>query len=450
MNYLSKYIKYKDKYLKLKLGGTYRESFNIKNYLNSKGIYDFKSETPKELLDKSYLKAINPYYNLQTWEKLISQYGSCQVKEQKNIIDNINEYFDSKTQPTIQSETFNIKNYLNSKGIYDFKTEIPVDLLNQEFIKKSLLTWNNLIYRYNSYNYNNNLQEKLIKNIDNFFNTKDQTINNYNDIGFFNTKDQTINSNSKNQKELYEIQNFFKEPKIEFIIPEYVINFIDEDQKLNNLINKNYGDQNIERKYELEITHYLLDKNTFSGLFFHNPTKPNNKIIDNIKLIINEKMDNKILFYKNAYENKDEESRDLMNTLIAVCEDKKEKYNSKFFWNKSKYFKLSEIIFKNTKIENLISTLPKKGSGHKLLCVFLYIILKINNNNFDSIIELKAGSFDVIDKFYKKIGFNCDNYLKCNQTIKELITKCDFSSDIKLILLSNNKYHNNFENYINN
>jgi hypothetical protein len=244
-----------------------------------------------------------------------------------------------------------------------------------------------------------------------------------------------------NQKALLEIPFEIIIPTID--IPSHFA-YSDTDVTFNNTTVKKI-EGGVKRTNVVDLTHFLFKMkkahkfyvNTFyinfSGLYYHDINNPDNKNINIIKeLLVNGLEENSLA----------------VETKIMI--------QSEEFWNESKFFLISDLICTLKLNDNLLSIdlfdgqLMKKGYGHLMLCALLTILLsneKFNNLNID----LQAGSHDVVDKFYKSIGFDCTN-LDCTSNINRLFEKCAEKNynNIKLILQDeNHNFHDNLNNFFN-
>jgi hypothetical protein len=172
------------------------------------------------------------------------------------------------------------------------------------------------------------------------------------------------------------------EPNIEIVVPldELRFHYYSDREYLSLGDNTGYGSQNISRKYNIDITHYLLEftnqkDHIFAGLYYHDHTNPDKDNIEQIKLKLLDRFNREKEYFDNGggVSTFGPEPYTEINSKI-------EKINSEEFWKKDRYFLINKIVFnfglnKSIKIENLISTLAKKGHGHILLCLLMYILL---------------------------------------------------------------------------
>jgi hypothetical protein len=247
----------------------------------------------------------------------------------------------------------------------------------------------------------------------------------------------------------------------EIIIPSSIIRFdtFSDDNDYLNIYKyyAGYGESEKKVTYEINVTHYLLDfrsessEKSFIGMYYHNPSEADlinkKKIIDALR----EQFQLKINYFsKPGFEESKKE-----------YEDKISKIESEEFWNESRYFKINELRFTlqslpspNTykyklEIKNLNSVLSTRGGGKTLVCLFFYLFFHNKGKLQATEIELDAGSTSVVNKFYKpKLGMNCTG-LKCVSDISKIISKCEFPSDIKLILQYNDTFIGDLDTMIN-
>jgi len=258
-------------------------------------------------------------------------------------------------------------------------------------------------------------------------------------------------------------------PKI--IIPPSII-FFGGDYNDNDYLNiykyyAGYGESE-KKPYEINVTHYLLDfrsestEKSFIGMYYHDPSKPDlinkQKIIDALVNIFNNqltKLNERVKKY--GIEKVGQEQLDEVNDKISNIQ-------SEEFWNEGRYFKINELRFElsrlippspNTykyklEIKNLNSVLSTRGGGKTLVCLFFYLFFHNKGKLQATEIELDAGSTSVVNKFYKpKLGMNCTG-LKCVSDISKIISKCEFQSDIKLILQYNDTFIGDLDTMIGN
>ena len=100
MNYLYKYLKYKNKYLFLKnqhSGSVFSnlQLSSIETFLMSKGIDNFSDTVPKKLLDQPFLQNNSRYFNLSTWNAIIKFNQTLRRSQEFDLRTNINRYFDT-------------------------------------------------------------------------------------------------------------------------------------------------------------------------------------------------------------------------------------------------------------------------------------------------------------------------------------------------------------------
>lgn len=251
-------------------------------------------------------------------------------------------------------------------------------------------------------------------------------------------------------------------PKI--IIPPSIIifdNFSDDsiDDYLN--IYKYYADYGFNEKkipYEINVTHYLLNfrrdflEKSFIGMYYHDPSKPDLINIQKIKDALIEKFQIKIIYF----------SKPGFIDSKKEYENKKSKIQSEEFWSEGRYFKINELRFTlalltppatynyELEITNLNSVLSTRGGGKTLLCLFFSLFFHNKGNLQATKIKLSAGSNSVVDRFYKpKLGMDCTG-LTCVSDVSKLISKCEFPSDIKLILQYNETFIGYLDTMINN
>jgi hypothetical protein len=262
------------------------------------------------------------------------------------------------------------------------------------------------------------------------------------------------------------------EPNIEVVLPVY--NIFNSNSK-NKYFNKlqtltDFGSQNTSKRYNLEITHYILDyrKNNlysggdFMGLYYHNPENKNTKIIEDIQNILLKILKSEKDRLKKMIEADSKLSQEQLNELSDEINENRKRFEninkniqnleSGDFWIKPRYFIINKIDFKinkkNLYIETFNSMLSKKGGGHLLLCILIYLFLDKMKSGIQEV-TLEAGSENVITKFYKPKGFICSyRSLKCEGDITKLKKTCVDIPDIKLILIYNNNYVNNLETMI--
>jgi len=384
MNYLSKYLKYKDKYLKLKnlIGGQ-----SLSQYLISKGITDFNLK-PDVLYSPEFefIFILKENFILEKWNDLI-----C------------------------------LK--LNEKGLRNFEDE---DIFNYQykFIHKytDILNSNNLWFKLNELG-----NTTLIKHLDKYFDSSTAKTSSSSDV--LVEPVPTLSS---------------KEIKIpEIIIPNKSEINVDQFSKLNLTSSVSAGVHETAREYNIKMTHVLLkiypnkpNYYDFYGLYYHDASNPDDEQIKMIKKIIIDEIKSVIELKENG---------EFPEIEIKKEYDKIDKVNSNIFWNESKYFVVGHIYFKCTQeikliyIEKLIGWIMQKGSGLKMLCILLYVFFYIKNSDF--IISLDPGSTKVVEKFYQKIGFKCPGKCTLND-MGTLITKhCSNCLDnVKMIIQYGDDY----------
>lgn len=397
MNYLSKYLKYKDKYLNLKFGGAFQEKIDIEQYLNNNGVFNFEENIPEELLNKPFIyNQLKMVYNIKTWKNLIHRYNSFsrEIDLQKRIKNEMDMYFNSKKTHDNVNINVDIKHYLNSKNIYDFRTEIPQELLNQPSIKKSLITWNNLIYRYNSFNRNIDLQKKIIKDMDMYF--------------------QPVNI-----------------PEI--FLPIQDLNFID----LSKMTSTHF-ERTGPHEYEFEMTHLLFEKNILSALYYYIPGD-------------NNKYKFRSILY-NYYTSRVEREKILENNdQIPLLEKELDNLASDNFLSTPKYIRIGRLEFKQSNIDSIIinnidAWIMKRGSGLQMICSLLKYFLINCNKIFLTPETYKVGIY------WGKLGFKKNSFLNIdeshvNDNINEtILSKClPLEPHVKLILKLNGYYTDKIE-----
>jgi len=272
------------------------------------------------------------------------------------------------------------------------------------------------------------------------------------------------------------IKKIFKKPNIKIIEP---INKNSNIDPIYNIFSKNLqsnyfnilisstklNSQNTSIRHNLKITHYLLDYshvhnrvNSLYGLYYHNPNIDNRENIQKIKNLLTSnknKLERNLAQFLEKNNKNENEFYIGNNFLYKVKIAKIEKIESAEFWSVPRYFIINRIEFifnklnKFLKIRTFNSILSKKGSGHELLCILLYLFQYKNIIDIEYI-ELIAGSDEVMEKFYIPIGFDCNRKSKiCTQTFIKLKEKCINIPDIKLILKYNNVYIDNLEIMLN-
>jgi hypothetical protein len=269
-----------------------------------------------------------------------------------------------------------------------------------------------------------------------------------------------------------ELPDHFKElpDPPEIVIPPSIIRFDTfSDDSIDDYLNiykyyANYGESE-KIPYEINVTHYLLNYNSnisdksFIGMYYHDPSKPDlenkQKIINALFNIFNKqltRLNERVKKY--GIEQVGQEQLDEVNQKIS-------KIQSEEFWNEGRYFKINELRFTlhrltppipnynyKLEIENLNSVLSTRGGGKILVCLFFSLFFHNKGNLQSTKIELDAGSLAVVERFYKKkLGMDCTGFT-CVSDISKIISKCEFSSDIKLILQYNDTLIDNLDTMI--
>jgi hypothetical protein len=258
----------------------------------------------------------------------------------------------------------------------------------------------------------------------------------------------------------------------EILIPPSIITF-DYTTDLCNILSVGKLDKRPD--YNIPVTHYLLSKedkqDIFIGMYYHDSKNSNKENIEKIKKGLIDVLNFEIGFWKpkvetnenylNKFEKTSEEYKKNENTLqrwkakLAKYISTLELINSSEFWSVNRYFKINYLTFiyldeSNVKINSFNSVLSERGSGHKLLFIWLYIFYIINR--IDVTIKLDAGSDAVVDKFYKPIGFSCGNYgddINCTSNLIKLLHNYNKELlDIKLILQNDGNIVDNLETMI--
>jgi len=217
-------------------------------------------------------------------------------------------------------------------------------------------------------------------------------------------------------------------------IPESCIEF----NVLNNL-----SILDREKIHLLPITHILLTKNIIYGMYFYDASYVSSDDLFSLKFHLNNYID----YIIETFSGKKEEF-EKYKLLISTDE----------YWTKNTYYQIARMTYIINRDDIIIQTfnasISKKGGGHLLLCLFLFLF-KIVMKTDNIVIKLKAALGT--EEYYTNIGFNKDrddsNYDYKN-TINELITKCIelnkfFTSGIKIFLLKNKEYINDIFNFFN-
>jgi hypothetical protein len=216
-------------------------------------------------------------------------------------------------------------------------------------------------------------------------------------------------------------------------------------------ISKYFGVDTRVPNERLPLTHILFNNNICCALYYHDVSNRNTTHIKVIKTFLLDLFNKKIK--DRPFLNDDNKYTNLIN-----------KINSDSYWEKNRYFKIGHINFignrnfdisdknsiMNIEISFIIGGLLESGGGHLLLCLFLLILNESIKQQI--MINLKASNLDLMEKFYKKIGFNCANNMNCTSNIKDLIVKCNEKNrvlnNIKIILSNKNQYFDNLNNFM--
>jgi hypothetical protein len=226
--------------------------------------------------------------------------------------------------------------------------------------------------------------------------------------------------------------------KFEIIIPTENIRF--DDITNIGLFKMNLSKREVTNL--LPMTHVLLKNNYFYSIYYHDASNPNTIHIASIKEILVSTYNYKMITFPWLKDN-----------CLKIIND----INSEDYWKQNRHFNIGSLLFKisegpdsiDINISTLYGGLLEKGSGHLFLCLFLNLI-NSSLNQKEIVINLKASTFGVMEKFYKMIGFNCNNSLECTANIKDLIAKCNENNkgnfgDIKLILSMHDKYYDKLD-----
>jgi hypothetical protein len=236
----------------------------------------------------------------------------------------------------------------------------------------------------------------------------------------------------------------------EIVIPDIIIPSYKYQSNLITNIYEYYHNYDINvREFEIDLTHFVFrvtkenQKNiiTFLGLYYHDCKNPDSNNIHIIKKSLSHKFEEII------------HNLESIGHSTAEVEAKLTIINSEEFWSKSNFFYIGKILCNlsenNLAIVELYGLLLKKGYGHIMLCTLLNIFfsnVKFTNLN----INLFSATDAVAEKFYTKIGFNCDFFNMCNSNINTLIQycagKCD--SNIKLILEDDDGYYTDLDDFL--
>jgi hypothetical protein len=390
------------------------------------------------------------------------------------------------------------------KFIYKNKSNVKINCFNSVISErgsghKLLFIWLYIFYIINRINVNIQLDagstavvskfyEKIGFNCEGDFCTSNliKLLDNYNKelpdikliLQYNNTNISDLKTMIDHFKELpdhfKELPDHFKElpDPPEIVIPPSIIRFDTfSDDSIDDYLNiykyyANYGESE-KIPYEINVTHYLLDftmdfpEKSFIGMYYHDPNNSDEenkqKIINALVNIFNNRLtrlNERVKKY--GIEEVGQEQLDEVNQKIS-------KIQSKEFWSKGRYFKINELRFKlqrltpptpnynyKLEIENLNSVLSTRGGGKTLVCLFFSLFFHNKGNLQSTKIELYAGSNSVVERFYKKkLGMDCTEFT-CVSDVSKIISKCEFPSDIKLILQYNDSYLDNLETMISN
>jgi hypothetical protein len=456
MNYNNKYLKYKNKYLKLKyqLGG-----FDISKFIeNHNSIFDLSSEIdytnyiPELLLNDIFFQElfedILNKKQIPNWFDIQDKYYSSTKEKKYMIVNLINKYLEISKIISIDQLSSEI----------DYYNSIPESLLNNSFFqelfkdilnKKKIPVWRDMQSKYlDSTLTNKNIIINLIKQYfktSNLVLTKNESNKNASLLLVNNRMNKTSNLESNQSNKLV----------FNIVIPDNTnyLNFLTNDHDPNNInslifdLTETYGYIILNKKFDIEMTHLLLEINDnknfcLSALYCYDPMIQYNHI-ENIKDILNK-------IYENILLNKS-----ISHKYYSNCRKIIEIINSSIFWEKKMYFRIGKLSFirndvpidgSSLYIDSLKAWNMKKGGGTMLI----YILLKMNLNDKIKNITLTSADNILEEKYYiKKLNFKKYErgglIAKTSNLIKKSFVKN--LPKINLILKNNNEYISNFEEF---